>query len=212
MRSDLMAGISSDAANDLVASAELVTFEPLETIFLEGQQARFFFCLLSGYVRLFKRAQSGRTADIRIYEPGDIFAECMLTVDSTYRHSAQAVDKTKVARFDIAAVRNLATKHPSIDKVIMNVMSRHLIELMDCVANDRALTGPQKLAAYLLERSASEGRDGAVRLPFQKSLLASKLGLAPEALSRAFSALRDRGVSVNGRNIRINDIEALSNF
>ncbi|WP_180960676.1 Crp/Fnr family transcriptional regulator, partial [Klebsiella pneumoniae] len=122
-----MAGVSSDAANDLVASAELVTFEPLETIFLEGQQARVFFCLLSGYVRFFKRAQSGRTADIRIYEPGDVFAECMLTADSTYRHSAQAVDKTKVARFDIASVRNLATKHPSIDKMIMNVMSRHLI-------------------------------------------------------------------------------------
>jgi hypothetical protein len=48
-----------------------------------------------------------------------------------------------------------------------------------------------------------------LRPPCQKSLLARKLGLAPEALSRAFSALRPAGVTVQGRAIAIDDIHAL---
>jgi len=46
-------------------------------------------------------------------------------------------------------------------------------------------------------------------LPFQKSLLAGKLGLAPEALSRAFSALKKAGVTVRGRIVQVNDVAAL---
>jgi CRP/FNR family transcriptional regulator, dissimilatory nitrate respiration regulator len=51
-----------------------------------------------------------------------------------------------------------------------------------------------------------------MRLPFQKSLLAGKLGLAPEALSRAFSTLRDNGVIVRGRLIHVENTGALENI
>ena len=42
-----------------------------------------------------------------------------------------------------------------------------------------------------------------------KTTLAGKLGLAPEALSRAFSSLRRAGVTVRGRVIQISDVSAL---
>ena len=68
---------------------------------------------------------------------------------------------------------------------------------------------PQRVAHYLLTHCATDGGPASIRLPFQKSLLAGKLGLAPEALSRAFSTLRRAGVTVRGRTIQINDVSAL---
>jgi CRP-like cAMP-binding protein len=80
---------------------------------------------------------------------------------------------------------------------------------MDCVANDRLQTAPQRVANYLITSGPHGATSYSMRLPFQKSLLAGKLGLAPEALSRAFSTLRDAGVTVRGRVVQVNDISAL---
>ena len=69
------------------------------------------------------------------------------------------------------------------------------------------------MAIYLLETWRAQGGPGnPFKLPFQKSLLAGKLGLAPEALSRAFAMLKKTGVSIRGRMVHITDAEALENF
>lgn len=55
-----------------------------------------------------------------------------------------------------------------------------------------------------------EGEKAAsLRLPFPKGLLARKLGLAPEALSRAFSTLKTVVVTVRGRAIAISNVDVL---
>jgi CRP-like cAMP-binding protein len=80
---------------------------------------------------------------------------------------------------------------------------------MDCVANDRLHTAQQRVAEYLLKHCPVDGGATSLRLPFQKNLLAGMLGLAPEALSRAFSSLRRIGVTVRGRIVQIGDVNAL---
>jgi CRP-like cAMP-binding protein len=102
-------------------------------------------------------------------------------------------------------------EEPEFALALMNVMARHLNDARANVANDRLHTAPQRVANYLLELSYANGgaAPASFRLPFQKSLLAGKLGLAPEALSRAFSQLKNSGVSIRGRVIHISDAEAL---
>lgn len=74
---------------------------------------------------------------------------------------------------------------------------------------DRMQTAPQRVANYLLTHCIENGATASLRLPFPKNLLARKLGLAPEALSRAFSALKTKGVTVRGRAIAVRDVKVL---
>jgi CRP/FNR family transcriptional regulator, dissimilatory nitrate respiration regulator len=96
-----------------------------------------------------------------------------------------------------------------VARAIMTALSSHLLSTMDCVVNDRLHTAPQRVADYLINRCGAATGAASIRLPFQKNLLAGMLGLAPEALSRAFSSLRRIGVTVRGRVIQIGDISAL---
>ena len=105
--------------------------------------------------------------------------------------------------------RQVAEHEKDVSQAIIRCLSDHLRTTMDCIANDRLQTAPQRVAHYLLTHCNVEGGPASIRLPFQKSLLAGKLGLAPEALSRAFSALRRAGVIVRGRTIQISDVNAL---
>jgi CRP-like cAMP-binding protein len=205
----IVSGLDPAQRDALLACAAMTYCEARDILFYECEKAQYFYCVLDGYVRLYRLGCDGRDADIRICEPGDSFAECLIQSGEMYHYSAQAMDHAVLARFDLGKVRELLDEQPRISKAIMRSLSQHLLSVMECVANDRMQTAPQRVAHYLLTHCVEEGSIACLRLPFQKSLLARKLGLAPEALSRAFSTLRQAGVTVRGRTIAIRDVNAL---
>ena len=210
MHSAFFSHLSRKAASTLAGSALLKTYLEGDVIFRQQDQADFFCIVLRGYARLIRTCDSVRIASLRICEPGDVFGECMLRVGPTYPYGAEAAENCVLAQFDLAAVRKLAEEDRSVDDAVMHVLSQNLLTTLNCVAEDRLHTAPQRLAAYLLRTAQAERRQGVFRLPFRKSLLAAKLGLTPEGLSRAFALLKDHGIAVQGRTIRIEDSELLS--
>jgi hypothetical protein len=52
----------------------------------------------------------------------------------------------------------------------------------------------------------------ALRLPFDKRLLAARLGCRQENLSRAFAALRGFGVETHGARVTLHDIAKLQDY
>lgn len=205
----LMAALGKPALQHMTEIATVVHFEARDILAREGDAAEYFYCVLTGYVRLFRLSRDGREADIRICGPGETFGECLLYLGPAYRYHIQAAETVTVARFELSKLRKLADEDRDIARFIMQSMAAHLVNIMDCVANDRLQTAPQRLAHYLLNSCPQNSASASIRLPFQKSLLAGKLGLAPEALSRAFSSLKRAGVTVRGRLILINDVSAL---
>ena len=58
----------------------------------------------------------------------------------------------------------------------------------------KARSGVQRVAEFLLDLSAGREGEVSVALPYNKALIAGRLGIKPETLSRAFARLRDHGV------------------
>ena len=209
VRTPFMSALSNEALLKMLNAAAISSLPARHVVFREGTPADHFYCVLGGYVRLYRLNREGREADIRVCGPGDTFAECQIFGDDTYRFNAQTAENTTFARFDTRTVRTLAEQEPDIAKAIMACLSQHLLTTMDCVANDRLHTAQQRVAEYLLKNCPVSGGPASLRLPFQKNLLAGMLGLAPEALSRAFSSIRRIGVTVRGRVVQIGDVRAL---
>ena len=212
MKTPFLTGLSTNSTLRMLSAMSVVNLATRHSIFREGERAELFYCVLSGYVRLYRLSQEGREADIRICGPGDTFAECLLYGEDTYPYHAQAAENATLATVDIQMVREIASEEKDVAQAVMMVLSRHLLTTMNCVANDRLFTAPQRVANYILERCPVDGGPASIRLPFQKSLLAGMLGLAPEALSRAFSTLRKSGVTVRGRAIQVMDVSNLRNL
>jgi CRP/FNR family transcriptional activator FtrB len=75
--------------------------------------------------------------------------------------------------------------------------------------NQKLRSSLERLANWLLVRDAETGGKGIFVLPFDKKVLASRLGMAPEVLSRSFAALASYDVKVQGATIVITDNDAL---
>jgi CRP-like cAMP-binding protein len=87
--------------------------------------------------------------------------------------------------------------------------SQHLHHLVLQVEQLKARTGVQRVAQFLLSLCTVERGAETIALPYDKMLIAARLGLSPESLSRAFAKLRSIGVDVQAANVGLNDIAAL---
>lgn len=210
--SPLFKGMSQLAFNRVVEHVAVSSYESKDMIFQEGDRPEYFYTVLTGFVRAYRLNREGREADIAVYGPGDTFAETCLFNSDAYGFNAQAAESITLARFEAESVRKLITESPEIAFALMTTLSSNLKNALECVADDRLHTAPQRVANFILKHCPESAESARFRLPFQKSLLAGKLGLAPEALSRAFSSLKSAGVSVHGRVIEINDVNALRRF
>jgi len=57
-----------------------------------------------------------------------------------------------------------------------------------------------------------QGNKTSIELKFNKRILASRLGMAPENLSRNLAYLERYGVKSEGRGIQIEDLQSLQEF
>lgn len=211
LQSELFAGLDQATAEQFTATAELRTFAADEKIIAEGQQASFVYCVMNGFVRLSKSESAGREADICVCEPGDTFGEYLLVGGDSYAYSARSADGAEVALFAVTDLQAFAAQYPVVNRNVMRIMVRHLLGAMDCIAGDRLLTAAQRVASYLISRCSASTTTTRItfRIPYRKRILAGKLGLAPEALSRAFAALAASGVKVRGKAVLIDSVDLL---
>lgn len=209
VRAPLFGTADEASAMALMDVATLMTLPPRHMLFREGDAAEHLYCVLTGYVRLFRTSKDGREADVRICGPGETFNECLIFGAGRNRYNAQIAESCTLARLELGRIKSMIEADPKIARGIIQCLSNSALTSMECVANDRLQTAPQRVAHYLITQGPEGKTSYSLRLPFQKSVLAGKLGLAPEALSRAFSSLRDCGVIVRGRVIHVNDTTAL---
>ena len=77
----------------------------------------------------------------------------------------------------------------------------------------KARNGAQRVAEFLLDLSdCPETGPCEVTLPYDKLLVAGRLGMKPESLSRAFAKLKAHGVTVNRNAAHIDNACTLRAF
>ncbi|AFL52429.1 CRP-like cAMP-binding protein [Sinorhizobium fredii] len=195
----------------ILEGARLSTYEEHDVLFHQGDSIEDVFFVLSGLVRLYRIGKDGREADVAVFPKGEMFAENAMFLGRATA-SAEAAEASIIARLQSAKLRHLAAQDPDVAQAFIEHLCHRGKMTEDLLAQDRLLTAPQRVASYILSHCPNGSTSFSFRLPFQKSVLAGKLGLAPEALSRAFSALRQSGVRVKGRMIEIHDRHALERF
>ncbi len=164
-----------------------------EFLFLDGDEAKAAWLVVSGRVSVFKESMDGRTQILRIWEAGDLLGEVALFGGGRYPASAQALEPSQVLSVPREAMLRIVEAEPSLSLVMLGQMAkrlRHLVRL----AEDLSLKEvPARLAAYLLGLSEDQGVDS-VRLGVSKGRLAAILGTIPETLSRVLGRMSDRGI------------------
>lgn len=202
----LFARLPEAVRRGMAAASAVRAAAPGTAIATHGAPAAEMFIVLDGYVKL--TVPSGT---IDVVGPGAVFGESAVTGLGTYPTGAEALDRVRVVAVDGAAARDLLAGDMALVLRMMAALSASLRGLLGQVTDLKLKTTTQRLAMFLLELGGQDEGAVTVTLPFTKRILAEKLGMTPESLSRSLTALEALGVRQEGRaTLVIADAEALA--
>ncbi|WP_374643592.1 Crp/Fnr family transcriptional regulator [Tabrizicola sp.] len=211
-RSLLLAAAPESVARAVLETARLRNFARGETIFLQGERASAIYIVADGWVKLYRIAPSGAEAVVGVFTKGASFGEAVAFRHDTYPVAAEAVTDTSLIRIEADAFLRQIRENPEVAISILSATYAHLHNLVAQVEALKAQTGAQRVAEFLLELAPCPDGACEVTLPYDKVLIAGRLGMKPESLSRAFARLKEQGVTIRQNLASIEDVAALRDY
>lgn len=212
LRAPLFAGIPKERLLALIDGANVSSFTEPNLLFSQGDVADRFFLVLDGRVNLFALTDKGDQTIIEVFEKGWTFAEAAMFSSGRFPLNAEVNAATRLLCIPVAPFLRRLSEHRELAFQMLSALSRWQRHLLIEIAELKSKSPVQRLGAFLLHLAgADEGAVG-VRLPVTKTVLASRIGIAPESLSRAIARLRSVGVESRGRDLIITDVAALRRF
>lgn len=177
-----------------------------------GDPADTCFILLKGLVKVFRSSDSGDNVVLAIHGPGRALMLAEGLTGKPCSASAEAISPLRLMCLDVRRLRNSMAADAKLSMALLAAAASDLKQLVAHVEELKAMTGPARLATMIL--NLSEARSGAteVTLPYEKQLIAGRLGMTPESFSRAMGQLKAHGVSVSRERLVIRDIARLRSF
>jgi len=208
----LFGAMPQDIAQSLVGNQAVRVYEKGTLLFQQGDTATSFFVVLDGWVKLFRTTPDGSEAVVGVFCRGESFAEAAIFLGGRYPVSAEIATTARLVRIDGDLLRRRIHEQPDLAFSMLASASYHLKFLVEQIEQIKVLSAPQRIADFLIKLCRAREGSCAIELPYEKALIAGRLGMKPESLSRALAKLRPLGVSVEREHVSIVDVDLLVRF
>ncbi len=208
----LFGNVSQEVAQSLIGTQSVSVHKKGDTLFRQGEPADSFFVVLGGWVKLYRVTPDGNEAVVGVFRCGETFAEAAMFLGGRYPVSAEVVTNARLLRVDGQLLRRRIKEQPELALSMLASASHHLKYLVEHIEHIKILSAPQRVAEFLMRLSPAKEGSATIELPYEKALLANRLGMKPESLSRALAKLRPLGVSVAREHVSVVDVALLAQF
>jgi CRP-like cAMP-binding protein len=185
-----------------------------ELLFQKGDPAKGFYVVVSGQVKLAVASADGNEKVVEVISPQQSFGEAVMFMDRPFPVFAEALIDTVLIHIGKDAVFGLITADPSFARRMLAGLSMRLHSLIADVETYSLRSSAQRVIGYLLQREPEDGQGTFdLTLPTSKQVIASRLNLTPETLSRILHDLIEAGlIEVHGRQVKVLDVPRLRRF
>lgn len=208
-QSRLMATLPEDLRDSLLDQSRVVSYPRGAMIFQQDDVARALHIVADGWVKLYRLAPNGAEAVVGTMTRGQSFGEPIALRQARYPVAAEAITDAQVMNVPASALLTLLKIRPELAVSVLASVFLHLQGLVEQIEQLKARSGTQRVAEFLLELCPEGKPQASVTLPYDKALIAGRLGMKPESLSRAFARLREHGVTITRAQAEIASVEAL---
>lgn len=208
----LFAQLNDETFQDVVGTPKSKSFAKGDQLFHKGEPAREFFLILEGWVLLYRDQPNGEKAVVQIFGPHETFAEGLLTPNSVYPVSAQMVSEARILCFDIADFRTKIATNPQLALSLVSACYHQMHQLVGQIERMKSWSARRRVAEFLIRLTEQRNGEALIELPLENKLVAARLSMTPSTFSRTLTKLRFLGVSIEGRNIHVSNMETLAQF
>ncbi len=208
----LFSGLEQDDFDTLVKGVVAKTIDRGEVLFHRGDAALNFYFLDTGQIELNLIAASGEKKVLEVVSPGRTFAEAIAFMkELKYPVTAEALAPSTLAQIPIQAYIDLVYANPDACMRLLSDVCRHLHARVREIENLTIQNARSRLTSYLLDHVVETNDDEAtVRLELPRHVIASRLSVKPETLSRLLRNMVDEGIlTIEDRVIFVHSLARL---
>jgi CRP-like cAMP-binding protein len=205
----MFSGLSPDALDALLMGTKIREHPSGEVLFLQGDEADRFYVIFSGWVKLYRETPDGDQFIFAVFTRGESFAEAAIFDQGDFPVCAEVVEDARLLEVRAQPFLNQLANDPDLSLNMLASMSRRLRYHVQLSEQFRMRTTAQRLAEFLIKLCPTDDGETTITLPYDKSLVAGRLGMEPETFSRALAKLRPLGVTSRRHEVHIANTMAL---
>ncbi len=214
-RAGLFQGVAPEAREALASALQYSDYTRGDTVFTEGEQGDTLFIVLTGKVKVGRRAADGRENMLSVMGPSDMFGELSLFDPGPRTATATVLTDARLASLAHAALRPWLNDRPEIAEQLLRVLARRLRRTNDALADLIFTDVPGRVAKALLELAerfgTQEGEGVRVHHDLTQEELAQLVGASRETVNKALADFASRGwMRVDSRAVTIHDADRLA--
>ena len=205
---DIFAGLDDRALDDVLRAAERRRIAKGDTVFDQGEEARAFYVLTEGRLRVTQVTPEGQRVVVRFISQAEMFGCVAAFGGGRYPGTATAVEDGRLIGWTQGAARHLMERHP---RFAMNALGTVGGRLQETQARVRELSTErvERRIAHALVRLAQQAgrrvRGGGVEIdfPISRQDIAEMTGTTLHTVSRTLSAWEAQGIVEGGHRQKV---------
>jgi len=211
----LLQTLDDERFNEVVLFSHAKQLPENSTLFEQDSPLTDLYLLVSGGIKLQRLVPSGDEKVIDIIQPGQTFAEAALFLGSSkYPVTAVTLSPSIVVGFQAQPYMELLKSSNGLCISMMGKLSQRLHWMVNEVDRLTLHNATFRLVDYLLSQIPEDQSDDQQRtdlcLVAPKRVIASRLSIKPETLSRTLKDLEKQGlINLHGSQIELLDVEKL---
>jgi CRP-like cAMP-binding protein len=208
------AGLDGRDLDAILAAARSSRYPRDAEVFAQDEDARQFFLLLSGHVRVVRTTPQGEQIIARYINEGELFGIAVAMGRSTYPASAVAAVDCVVLSWPNSAWQDLQARVPGFGANAYQTIGARLQETQSRVVEMSTRQVEQRIASAvmrLVQQSGRKTEDGVeIDFPITRQDIAEMTGSTLHTVSRLMSAWEEEGIVRSGRQkVTVTDPHAL---
>lgn len=197
------ADMNHKALSDVLDTARSERFTKGETVFAQADEAKNFYLLLDGYVRVVKLTPNGEQVVPRYIASGELFGIAKAIGVREYPASAVAAVDCVVLIMPNLIWDDLIFKHPTFASNTYKTVGKRLVETQQQLVEFATKKVEQRIANAVLKLANQSGKkteEGIlIDFPISRKDISEMTGTTLHTVSRLLSAWEEHGLIKSGR-------------
>ena len=202
---DFFAAMPPELLESLHKAGRSVTFSKGQILFTQGDPAESFYMIEGGWIKLFRETLDGDEVILDVLPAGYVFGETVMFEGDSYPYAAEAIESCKLVAYPVSLLKTYIEENSVLALAMLKHISTKNVLKDREIEHLTIMNAPQRIGCFLLRLcKIKQPTPIFLHLPYDKTLIASRLGMQPETFSRALSRLQtDTGVKVKGGTVEI---------
>jgi CRP/FNR family transcriptional activator FtrB len=193
---------------DALATQALLHRVPGGSVVIEqAERPVFAQILLAGSIELLGVRDQLETL-VELLQPVDLVIPAAVIGDQPYLMRARIYAEARLLLIPAGVFRDAIASDHAFCRAILTRQAEQFRQQVRMQKNLKLRSAEERVGCYLVALLGQSQTDVALRLPLEKRLIASQLGMTRETFSRALAAMAKYGMLLQGDVLRVEDAAA----